>query len=190
MSSCNNRELEHLIIYVVCLLCLVTIWTIRGAHRMCFNRRIRVWFIGDCWSLWNCVWFCLSDWNNLSTKHGNATKGHACWQWQKMFIIRVHGYRDWIATWYCTRISSAQCSWSLACWNTARGQHAEACSRVLTGACGSDGHSLFCALQMPCFWWCFGRIFVFWRRKLWVCELLKSKLGKFSAENTDCFEVR
>lgn len=40
LISSKNRELEHLIICVVLLLCLVRIRTIRGAHRMCFNKRI------------------------------------------------------------------------------------------------------------------------------------------------------
>lgn len=98
MCSCNNRELEYLIKFVVLLLCLGTTWTIGDAHRMHFNRSLRGWFIGDCWSLWNCAWFCLCDQDNLSTKDGGDTRGHACWQWQKIFIIRLHSYRARIPT--------------------------------------------------------------------------------------------
>jgi len=104
MSSFIIRELEHLIIHVVILLCLVTVWTLGGTRRRCFNRRIRVWFTGGCCSLWNSVQFCLCYWNNLSTRHSDATRGDACWQWQKMFVMRVHSYRACTASWYCARV--------------------------------------------------------------------------------------
>lgn len=160
VSSCTIKELEHVTIYVVLLLRLVTIWAIRGAHRMCFNRRIRVLFVGDCWSLKLCLF--LSVWlEQFINRIWQCHKRRSMLAVAKMFIIRVHSYRACIVTWYCTRISSAKCSWSLTYWNTARGNTQKHKAGSSLRPCGSDVCSLFCALQMPHFWHVFAEFLFF-----------------------------
>ena len=145
LSSCNNRELDHLIIYVVLLLCLVTIWTVRGAPRMYFNRGTRVWFIGDCWSEIVSVFVCVTG-TICQQNMAMPQEGMHAGSGKKIFIIRVRSYRACIATWYCMRISSAQCSWSLAYWNTARGNR----QKHVAGSSLQPVDQMFAASSVPC----------------------------------------